>query len=85
MDTESSGLVRLTFYLTYVLLITTGTITFVEALRTTSPTVQNTKTWRIMYWMFRRNALSASAYGCTLPRLWCCKILYSKNPYNDLL
>lgn len=40
-DHQSSGLVRLTFYLTYVLLITTGTITFVEALRTTSPTVRH--------------------------------------------
>ena len=41
MEIESSGLVHLTFYLTYVLLITTGTITFVEALRTTSPTVRH--------------------------------------------
>jgi bacteriorhodopsin len=40
-DHQSSGLLRLTFYLTYVLLITTGTITFVEALRTTSPTVRH--------------------------------------------
>ena len=41
METESSGLVRLTFYLTYILLLTTGTITLIEALRTTSPTVRH--------------------------------------------
>jgi bacteriorhodopsin len=41
MEIESSGLVRLTFYLTYILLLTTGTITLIEALRTTSPTVRH--------------------------------------------
>jgi len=40
-DHQSSGLVRLTFYLTYILLLTTGTITLIEALRTTSPTVRH--------------------------------------------
>ena len=38
---QPSGLARLTFYLTYILLITTGTITLIEALRTTSPTVRH--------------------------------------------
>lgn len=33
--------VKFTFYLTYVLLITTGTITFVEALATTNPTIRH--------------------------------------------
>jgi len=34
-------LVKFTFYLTYVLLITTGTITFIEALATKNPTVRH--------------------------------------------
>ncbi len=34
-------LVKFTFYFTYVLLITTGTITFIEALATTNPTVRH--------------------------------------------
>jgi bacteriorhodopsin len=34
-------IVKFTFYLTYVLLITTGTITFVEALATKNPTVRH--------------------------------------------
>jgi bacteriorhodopsin len=33
--------VKFTFYLTYVLLITTGTITFIEAMATTNPTVRH--------------------------------------------
>jgi bacteriorhodopsin len=33
--------VKFSFYLTYVLLITTGTITFVEALATTNPTIRH--------------------------------------------
>jgi bacteriorhodopsin len=33
--------VKFTFYFTYVLLITTGTITFVEALATTNPTIRH--------------------------------------------
>jgi len=33
--------VKMTFYLTYVLLITTGTITFVEALATHNPTIRH--------------------------------------------
>jgi bacteriorhodopsin len=33
--------VKFTFYLTYVLLITTGTITFIEALATTNPTIRH--------------------------------------------
>lgn len=33
--------VKMTFYFTYVLLITTGTITFVEALATTNPTIRH--------------------------------------------
>jgi len=41
IEHQSSGLVRLTFYLTYILLLTTGTITLIEALRTTSPTVRH--------------------------------------------
>ena len=35
------GTVRMTFYITYVLLLTTGTITLVEALRTTQPVVRH--------------------------------------------
>ena len=35
------GAVKLTFYLTYVLLLTTGTITLVEALRSTQPVVRH--------------------------------------------
>jgi bacteriorhodopsin len=34
-------LVKFTFYVTYVLLITTGTITFIEAMATTNPTVRH--------------------------------------------
>lgn len=34
-------LVKFTFYITYVLLITTGTITFVEALATKNPTIRH--------------------------------------------
>lgn len=34
-------LITTTFYITYVLLITTGTITFIEALRTPSPVVRH--------------------------------------------
>jgi len=34
-------LVKFTFYFTYVLLITTGTITFIEALATTNPTIRH--------------------------------------------
>ena len=33
--------IKFTFYLTYVLLITTGTITFIEALSTNSPTIRH--------------------------------------------
>jgi bacteriorhodopsin len=33
--------VKFTFYFTYVLLITTGTITFIEALATTNPTIRH--------------------------------------------
>ena len=33
--------VKFTFYLTYVLLITTGTITFIEALRTNDKVVRH--------------------------------------------
>lgn len=35
------GLVKMSFYITYVLLITTGTITLVEALRTKTPSVRH--------------------------------------------
>ena len=38
---QSDQLVRTSFYLTYVMLITTGTITFIEALRTKSTTVRH--------------------------------------------
>ena len=34
-------MVKFTFYFTYVLLITTGTITFIEALATTNPTIRH--------------------------------------------
>ena len=36
-----SDIVNFTFYLTYVLLITTGTITFIEALATKDPTIRH--------------------------------------------
>lgn len=35
------GIVKMTFYITYVLLLTTGTITLIEALRTTQPLVRH--------------------------------------------
>lgn len=35
------ALVKMSFYVTYVLLITTGTITFIEALRTKTPSVRH--------------------------------------------
>lgn len=35
------GLVKMSFYITYVLLITTGTITLIEALRTKIPSVRH--------------------------------------------
>lgn len=40
MSTDTS-LVKLSFYITYVLLITTGTITFIESLRTNIPQVRH--------------------------------------------
>lgn len=41
MINASSSLVKLSFYITYVLLITTGTITFIESLRTNVPQVRH--------------------------------------------
>ena len=35
------GIVKMTFYITYVLLITTGTITLIEALRNNQPAVRH--------------------------------------------
>lgn len=39
--TDSMVLVKMSFYITYVLLITTGTITFIESLRTSVPAIRH--------------------------------------------
>lgn len=41
MEPLSDQIVKTTFYVTYVMLITTGTITFIEALRTKDPTIRH--------------------------------------------
>ena len=40
-DTPLYNNVKNSFTITYILLLTTGTITFIEALRTTNPTVRH--------------------------------------------
>jgi bacteriorhodopsin len=41
MNSPVDNAVKMTFYFTYVMLITTGTITFIEALRTKNPTIRH--------------------------------------------
>ena len=66
-------LINNSFYITYVFLITTGTITFIEALRTKSPEVRN-----IMNLETCISVIAAYFYGKFIEKLKDKKVDYEK-------